>query len=222
MILINLLGTKHADVNLEWEANEILRTQAKYGREFVFHVDRDEVLPFIVEGSTEGGDLGFSFDEEGAVLCLLAGSHELEISARLDAPAVVQVHFRGRVYDSREAFAASADLLKPGNLFGVISLALARQESESEGEPGVSREELLLFTRLGKKKMKEALALFKEVMVHVLAPAKRESENLKNAIRELDFPFSIPRKASKKPAKKLAKKSAKKSAKKAAKKKALK
>lgn len=196
MILINLLGTKHADVNLEWEVNEILHGKAKYaGAELVFVIDREEVLPYILEGRTPKGLFRLAFDEEEAVLTLASEQRDIEIQARLEAPDIVQVHYDGTVYDSRQAFAKSTDLLKPDNLYGIISLALANREGAAEDSAGIARSELLALTRFGKKKMREALSYAREVMQHVLKP-KAKSENLKKALKELDIPMRSKKKKS--------------------------
>jgi hypothetical protein len=236
MILINLLGTKHSDLNLEWEVNEILHSHRSFRHaDFSFHVERSEELPFIIEGIADEGGIRFSFSENEAVLQLGDGEHELEVQSIPGAPDHVRVHYHGRIYDSRQAFTKSTDVLKPENLYGIISLALESQDSLDDAETDDSRENLLLLTDFGKRKMREALALFRLVTEAVLTPEVRRSGDLASVLAALDFPLkagsgrkkpAARKKAArgsrgkKKPGKAAKKKRAKKGAKKTAKKKA--
>jgi len=227
MILINLLGTKHADVNLEWEVNELLQAHKPFAAgEFTFSVERQDHLPFAVEGLIGEGALRFSFDDASAVLQIDDGSNEIELEAPLDTPETVRIHFQGATYDSRAALAKDADLLNPDNLLGVISMALQKQggEEPEEAAPGLSRENLHLLANFAKKKMREAVTFFQPIVSHVLSPQQAETDDLKAALASLDLPLptAAKKKKAKSPSRKASAASKKKGAKKKKKKKAAK
>ncbi len=206
MLRINLLGVKNSDVNLEEEVNDLLQTSQRYrSGSFSFDVSREDPLPFVVTGSMDGREIAFSFDSEEAVLRISAGQEEIEIQSGLDSPDVVQVHYRDQVYDSRHALAESTGMLKPANVYGLLTLALECCGGK-DAEMGAARprKRLTLLTDFGRKKMEEAQAFFGEVVEYVLAMQEGEEQGLIDALESLDIEMAARKPARRKPAAKKA------------------